>query len=63
MGVTDNKELVKKLMASANEITIGIVAPLPLTVLKTIEVCIKCVFLRKNCVKSKNVCMNVSSLN
>ena len=28
MCVTDNKELVKKIMASANEITMGIVAPL-----------------------------------
>ena len=46
MCVTDNKELVKKLMAFANEITMGKVAPLPLTVLKTIEVCKKCVFLR-----------------
>ena len=49
--VTENKELFKKVMAFANEIIMGIVAPLTLT------------FLRKNCVKSKNVYMNVSSLN
>ena len=51
MCVTDNKELVKKLMASANEITMGIVAPRTLTFVKTIEVC-----------QRQNVYLNVSSL-
>ena len=40
--VSLNKELVKKnLVAFANEITMGIVAPLTLTVLRTTEVCQK----------------------